>query len=421
MTSIDGHRLLARLAELNEIGATGHGGVTREAYGSLDVEARTLVAGWMTQAGLTPVVDAAANLIGRRAGAGSTGRCLATGSHLDTVVEAGALDGAYGVVAAVEMAEAIRRSGLALHHDLAVTAFANEEGARGTDGMVGSRALIGEVTDAELASLDDDGVALAERLTAAGGDPGELASAAWDASSVAAFVELHVEQGPVLDTGGWNLGVVTGISGRQAVDIEIIGMVNHAGTTPMDLRADALVAAAEVVLEVEALARERTVRVATCGHLQVRPNVRNVVPGRVTVSAELRDESAESLSSARAVLERVVAAIGARRAIEIGVAWRQYVAPIAADDAVLEAISRAAARSGLPWCSLPSGAGHDAQVLGARVPMGMIFVPSTGGVSHSPGEHTEPAHLVAGAQLLVDSVLELDERLIAVPPSSARS
>jgi N-carbamoyl-L-amino-acid hydrolase len=364
----------------------------------------------MLEAGLLPVVDAATNLIGRRRGTSGSERWLATGSHLDTVVEAGALDGAYGVVAAVEAADALRCAG-EWSHGLAVVAFANEEGARGTDGMLGSRALMSAVSPEELQALDDAGVSVAQRLLEAGGDPNAISGSAWDVGSIAGFLELHVEQGPVLDAGGLDLGVVTGIAGRQAVDIEIFGAANHAGTTPMDLRYDALVAAAEVVLGIESLARGGAVRVATCGHLELWPNVRNVVPGRVLVSAELRDQSAGALADARPLVEHAVAAAANSRGLTTSVVWRQYVAPVAADPVLVEVIEQAAARTGLPWCALPSGAGHDAQILGAGIPMGMIFVPSVGGVSHSPREHTEPAHLVAGAQLLVDSMIDLDRRL----------
>ena len=409
--AVDGARLLARLDELAEIGATDAGAVTREAYGPLDVAARDLVASWMVEAGLVVEVDAATNLVGRAAGTAAAGRSLATGSHLDTVVEAGRLDGAYGVVAAVEVADALRRSGSLLAHELVVVAFSNEEGARGTDGMVGSRALVGEVTAEELATPDDVGISLAQRLTEAGGDPAAMAGAQWDAASVAAFVELHVEQGPVLDVDERVLGVVTGITGRQAVDIEIVGAPNHAGTTPMDLRADALVAGAEVVLAVEALARTGVVRVATCGHLQVSPNVRNVVPGRAVVSAELRDQDPGALAAIRPLVEHAVGTVAARRGVTTRVSWGQYVAPIAADPTVVEVIREVAERSGRPWLELPSGAGHDAQILGHRVPIGMIFVPSIGGVSHAAEEHTEPVHLVAGAQLLAESLLALDARL----------
>jgi N-carbamoyl-L-amino-acid hydrolase len=409
--SIDGERLIARLRVLGAIGATERGGVTREAYGPLDVQARNLVAGWMVDAGLATVVDPATNLVGRRLAAEPGGRWLATGSHLDTVVEAGALDGAYGVVAAIEAAHAIQRSGLSLRHGLVAVAFANEEGARGTHGMVGSRAVMGDVAADELAVADDDGVSLADRLTVAGGEPHRLGTAEWDHAGVAAFVELHVEQGPVLDAGGHNIGVVTGITGRQGVDIEIVGAANHAGTTPMDLRRDASSAAAEVMLAIESLGREGAVRVATCGRLEVDPNVRNVVPGRVLLSAELRDQDAGALAGVRDVLQARVADVALHRQVAATVSWGQYIPPTLADGGVVGVIEEAARRSGLRWCTLASGAGHDAQILGRRVPVGMIFVPSVDGVSHSPAERTDPADLVAGAQVLVDTVLGLDEAL----------
>jgi hydantoinase/carbamoylase family amidase len=406
--TVDPERLLARLNELRALGATERGGVTRLAFSALDVEARTLVARWMAEAGLVPEVDAAANLVGRRAGSGPAAGCLSTGSHLDTVVEAGAYDGPYGVVAAVEAAAALLDAGRALQHELVVVVFANEEGARSTAGMSGSRALVGDLPADELASADDGGVSLGQRLADAGGDPTAVGAAAWEPGSVAAFVELHVEQGPVLDQGGRDLGVVSGFTGRLGVDIEVVGQANHAGTTPMDLRQDAVGAAAEVVLAIEALARDGLVRVATCGRLEVTPNVRNVIPGRVVVKAELRDLDDERLLGARPAVERVAAEVAARRGVAISVAWGEHLPPMASAPVVVDALRAAAEASGLPWQELPSGAGHDAQILGRRFPIGMAFVPSAGGISHAPEEHTEPRHLVAGAQLLLDALLRLD-------------
>jgi N-carbamoyl-L-amino-acid hydrolase len=375
------------------------------------VEARAVVEEWMTEAGLDPTVDAATNLVGRRRGASNIGAAVATGSHLDTVVDAGPFDGAYGVVAAVEVASALVRSGSDLYHDLMVVAFANEEGARGTRGMVGSRAVVRDVHADELALPDDDGVALAQRLHEAGGDPEHIASAAWSPGAVAAFVELHIEQGPVLDTADCELGVVTAIAGRLGVDIDIIGAANHAGTTPMHLRHDALTAAADVVLAVEKIAHDRVVRVATVGHINVGPNVRNVVPGRAIVSAELRDEDATTLLGAKPEFELAIYAIAERRGLIITVTWGQYVPPATANHVIVDVIRREAKRSGRSWRELTSGAGHDAQIVGREAPIGMIFVPSIGGISHAPEERTHPAHLVTGAQLLLDAMLAVDDRL----------
>ncbi|QXC61060.1 Zn-dependent hydrolase [Aquihabitans sp. G128] len=403
---VDGERLVARLTELRGIGAAADGGVTREAYGSADVAGRDLVAGWMAEAGLAVEVDGAANLIGRRAG--TTGRWLASGSHLDTVVDGGWLDGAYGVVAAVEVAAALAGRPDA-RHGLAVVAYANEEGARGTQGMAGSRALVGQVDEEELATPDDDGVTLRDRIAAAGAEVARHDDAAWDLAAFDAVVELHIEQGPVLDATGTTLGAVTAITGRQALDVEVLGAANHAGATPMELRHDALAAAAEVVLAIEALPATGAVRVATVGHVTVGPNVRNVVPGRVALSAELRDEDAGRLDAAMALVEAELAPIAEKRGVALRTSWGQRVQPTACDPAVLAVVRRVCAESGRTWTELPSGAGHDAQILGREIPMAMVFVPSRGGLSHTPHEDTAPDDLVAGAQALLDAIVALDD------------
>ncbi|MCU1364832.1 MAG: hypothetical protein JWN39_471 [Ilumatobacteraceae bacterium] len=404
---IDADRLIARLTELRGVGASGGGGVTREAFGVDDVRARDLVGGWMTAAGLTVTVDAAANLVGRRPGPVDT--WMVSGSHLDTVVDGGWLDGAYGVVAAVEVAAALADVSAELAQGLCVVAFANEEGARGTRGMTGSRALVGQLEAAELAALDDGDVSLGDRIAAAGGDPDDLAAAAWDLSRISALVELHIEQGPVLAASGAVLGVVDAITGRQGVDVEIRGAANHAGTTPMALRHDALAAAADFVLAFEQLPNsEDSVRVATCGHLEVRPNVRNVVPGRVVLSAEYRDEDSDRLDAAMPVIQAIADEIATRRSVELALRWGQRVEPTHADPQIVATIERVVASSGAEWVRLPSGAGHDAQILGHHVPMAMIFVPSIGGVSHSPTEDTDHGQLALGARALLDTILALD-------------
>lgn len=402
---VDGDRLVARLRALREIGATPRGGVTREAFDPLDLTARATVQRWMDQAGLDAEVDAAANLVGRRPG--ESGRWLATGSHLDTVVDGGWLDGAYGVVAGVEVASALATAA-PLAHGLLVAAFANEEGARGTDGMTGSRAVVGQLDLAELARPDDSGASLAEWIETAGGDPSAIGAARWPLEHLDAFVEVHVEQGPVLEARGDVLGVVPAITGRQAVDLIVRGRPHHAGSTPMDLRRDALTAAAEAVLTVEALARDGGVRVATSGHLTVEPNVRNVVPGTVVVSAELRDADGSRLEAALGALRTSLDALADARCVTIEVIRGQLVPPTTCATAVVSGVESAAGASGLGWSALPSGAGHDAQILGQHVPSGMIFVPSIGGISHAPDEDTADEHLVAGAQALLDTIVHLD-------------
>lgn len=406
VVAVDGDRLLWRLNELAQLTATPGRGVTREAWSREDVEARVRVAGWMRDAGLHPEVDAATNLIGRSPG--TKGRWLASGSHLDTVVHGGALDGAYGVIAALEVASSLHDAGHTMEHGLLVAAFANEEGARGTAGMTGSYGCIGGLDSSWLDEVDDEGVAVRDRLAGAGGAPDDLASAQWPFSEIDAFVELHIEQGPVLDRSGAQIGVVSGITGRQAVDLRIAGAANHAGTTPMDLRHDALAAAAEVILAVEALPRAGGLRVATCGHLTAVPNVRNVVPGEVVLGVELRDQSTAVLDAAMPELDALLDEIAARRGVAIGRAWGQRVPPKLAAPEIRDSVGRAAAARGFAHLELPSGAGHDAQVIAEAVRTGMIFVPSRVGISHAPEEHTDPADLVAGAQVLVDTLLDLD-------------
>jgi N-carbamoyl-L-amino-acid hydrolase len=406
---LDGARLLGRLDELAAIGATTRGGVTREAWGEGDVAARDLVAGWMRDAGLDPFVDPAANLVGRSPG--RVGRWVASGSHIDTVVDGGRLDGAYGVLAAIEVAASLHDAGHVMDHGYLVAAFANEEGARGTRGMTGSHACIGMAADTPVDETDDDGVTVAERIAAAGGDPTAIAAACWPLGEIDAFVELHIEQGPVLDEVGGAIGVVSGITGRQGLDLVISGAANHAGTTPMALRRDALAAAAEVILAIEAMPGPGRVRVATCGHIAASPNVRNVIPGRTALGIELRDQDAAILDAAMTDVDALLSRVAERRSVTIDAVWGQRVPPVASDPGIISAVRRVADAVGLPWTDLPSGAGHDAQVIGRALPIGMIFVPSIGGVSHSPRERTDPEHLVAGAEVLLRTLLDLDGRI----------
>jgi N-carbamoyl-L-amino-acid hydrolase len=415
---VDGVRLLRRLDELAAVTADGPG-VTRLAYSAHDVAARELVGGWMAQAGLRAEVDAAGNLIGRRRGTSGLPAVLATGSHLDTVVEAGPLDGAYGAVAAVEVAAALHDAGVPLRHDLAVIAFSNEEGARGTPGMVGSLAIAGALSGAQLAEPDDEGISLADRIAAAGGDPAGIAGAAWPPGSLAGFLELHVEQGPVLHRTDTPVAVVSGITGRATLDVTVRGTANHAGTTPMDARRDAAVAAALVVLAVRDLAGPGGVRVATTGALRLDPGVRNVVAGRATVGIDLRDLDDARIAAAIGRLRLGAARIAAQTGTTVDVTARSAVPAVAADPRLAGCVRDAAEHCGLAHVDLPSGAGHDAQLMARLGPVGMVFTPSIDGVSHAPAEATAPEHLVAGADLLCHALLLADARMLAQPAPSS--
>lgn len=402
---IDGARLLARLDELGRIGGTANGGVTRLAYSRDDAEARALVGRWMAEAGLVVHTDAATNTIGRS----GPGPAIVLGSHVDTVVDAGRYDGCYGVVAAIEVADALRRAGTPLRHPLVVVAFANEEGARGTVGFAGSLAAVG--TPPPLDDPCDDGRTLRRLLHEAGGRPDDLASAAWPPGDVVHYVELHIEQGPVLHRAGVTIGAVTGITGRVNAEVVVDGAANHAGTTPMELRRDAAVAAAHVVLAVQSLATDGVVRVATAGHIDVQPGVRNVVPGRALVGIDMRDLDGARLDDALERLGAAADAIGARTHTHVGVRAGARQAGVPTAPPAIDIIEGVARELGLPTMRLPSGAGHDAQVIAALAPVAMIFVPSVDGVSHSPREHTLPTDLVAGADVLLGTVVRLDTDL----------
>ncbi|CAN5560570.1 Zn-dependent hydrolase [soil metagenome] len=411
---IDGDRLIARLDELSKVGGTERGGVTRTAFSPSDVAARELVASWMRTAGLVTEVDAATNLIGSRAAGPHDGPMptnLVMGSHLDTVVEGGHLDGAYGVVAAVEVATTLAEHGHRLGHGLRVVAFADEEGANGTPGMLGSQAIMGVLDPAELERHDDSDIRIADRVLAAGGAPAQIMSAAWDAETIAGYLELHIEQGPVLTDEGLQIGVVEAITGRRIVEVLLTGSSNHAGTTPMHLRQDAMSAAAEVILAVEQLALDGLVRVATCGHIKASPNVRNVVAGHVALGLDIRDVDNERIDAAVAVLRERVVPIAERRSVQIELIDGQGVTAMPCDDGLVGDVTRAAELLSLPSMRMPSGAGHDAQVVARGAPIAMVFVPRRNGLSHNPDEYTEPAALISGANVLLQALLAADERL----------
>lgn len=409
MRRCDGARLAADLAALARIGATPDGGVTRLAFSPEDREARALVASWMRDAGLEVRSDAAGNLIGRREGL-SERRAIAVGSHIDTVPNGGRYDGALGVLAGIECARALAAGGPPLRHALEVIAFANEEGARGSAWLFGSRAVAGLLEPEELGRPDEEGLALADRVAVFTGGPNAIDGARRPPSDFRAYLELHVEQGPMLQALGCPIGVVEGITGRVSMQATFRGAANHAGTTPMDLRRDALVAAAHMVLEVRRLVLdERLARVGTVGQLAVEPNALNIIPGVARVALELRDGSDEVLAAVPERIRRSAEAIATRSGTAVEVHHLGTTRAVPTSPAMQAAIERAAATCGLRTYRLPSGAGHDALAMGHLTEMGMIFVPSAGGVSHSPRESTSAAACVDGCDVLLNAIAETDQ------------
>ncbi|GIH27654.1 Zn-dependent hydrolase [Acrocarpospora phusangensis] len=404
--TVDATRLLDGFERLRAVGATEAGGVSRPAFSSADLRARELVAGFMRRAGLSVTVDEAANLIGTAPARDPRLPALVLGSHLDTVPDGGAYDGACGVIAAVEVARTLRDHDRLLDRPLRVVAFSNEEGIPGAPAMFGSRAVAGRLDPAELDLALPSGARLAELLDAAGGDSAHVERARWTPGSVDSYFELHIEQGPVLDAGGPRIGVVEGISGRLTVEVTVRGRADHGGTTPMHARRDALVAAAQVVLAVRRLAGcHGPVRVATTGDCAVAPGAWNVVPGEATLTVDLRDLSAAAVERGLRRLIGDCAEIARTTGTRIEVTPLQHVPPTPCDPAQQRVIEDVADGLGLPRVTLPSGAGHDAQWIAGLAPTGMIFIPSRGGVSHSPREWTEPGDLVNGANTLLGCAL----------------
>lgn len=405
---VNASRLLRRIEELGRIGITPEGGVTRPAFSAADREAQCYLRDEVAAAGLHSAVDPAGNVIIRQTPGPLPSSAVLLGSHIDTVINGGRLDGAYGVIAALEVLEAVRESGVTPGHELVAVAFANEEGALFQQPFWGSMALSDQRHRLPDNPVDRYGNSLAGPLAQAGGDLARVAQAAWPAGSITAYLELHIEQGPVLEALDIPIGVVTDIVGRRAFDLKIRGQAGHAGTTPMEGRRDAAVAAAQIVLAVERIATtDRLCRVGTAGRLALMPDATNVVPGAATVSVELRDESETRLAAAAEALTGALERIAERTGCVIGITETLRTTPVPADAALGELIVARSEELGLAHTRLASGAGHDAQIMAAVTPMAMIFVPSKDGLSHTPHEDTPPENLVLGAEVLLRVALSV--------------
>ncbi len=409
---VNAARLRARIESLSRFGRRPGGtfehGVTRVAFSEADRGARACLTGWMRAAGLAVRVDEAANMVGRSPGSDDSASPILVGSHIDTVVEAGNFDGALGVVAALEVAEALTGGRGATRHPVEVVVWTNEEGVAYGDGLCGSRAAAGECTDGELDKVWH-GARKADALRSLGGRPDRVGLARRAPGSVHAYLELHVEQGGVLDHAGIPVGIVEGIVAIHRYECVVRGEANHAGTTPMADRRDALIAAARLVEAVRDVATGEPGRqVGTVGRLEVAPNAPNVVPGEVRLTVELRDLSEEKLERLARDLTARAGAIASATGTAIEMVPSSRHQPALASPGVRAAIAEAADALGVAHLSLPSGAGHDAQMVARFAPMGMIFVPSAGGVSHSPRERTSWEDCALGADVLLGSVLGVD-------------
>jgi beta-ureidopropionase / N-carbamoyl-L-amino-acid hydrolase len=405
--TIDGARFQRTLRELACIGADPSGGVSRLGLSGAETEARAYLSEVSRRAGLVPEVDPAGNLLVRRPSADPGLPVLLVGSHTDSVRQGGWLDGAFGVVAALEALTVLVENAVPCRLEPVVVGFANEEGALVQYPFWGSRALAGTLAGAEDA-CDRDGRPASSYLLAAGGDPGRLADAAWPPGRIAGYLELHIEQGRVLEQRHIPIGVVDRIVGRAILEIEVHGESGHPGTTPMADRKDALAAAAQLVLKVESVAAELNMcSTATVGFVDVTPNTTNTIPGAVRLTAEIRDTDPGRIRHSEALLMSMVASVRRERGIEIVVRKAHQSDPVGTDPAIRAAIEQAAQMLGLDWLTMPSGAGHDAQIFAEQLPSAMLFVPSIGGISHHYVEDTRDEDLVLGCQVLADAAAEI--------------
>jgi N-carbamoyl-L-amino-acid hydrolase len=396
--------LLRRLGELAAIGRSAEGACCRLALTDEDRAGRDLVVRWMREAGLDVRIDAIGNIFGRREGAEDIAPVM-TGSHIDTVRTGGIYDGNLGVLGGLEVVRALDDAGIRTRRPLVVGVFTNEEGARFAPDMLGSLAYVGGLPlDEALATVAVDGARLGDELARigyAGAEPLGM-------HRPHAFVELHIEQGPVLDHEGGVIGVVDNLQGISWQEASIVGQSNHAGTTPMRLRHDAGYCAAAIGTFLRQLARELGAgQVCTMGMVQLHPNLINVIAARARVSIDMRNTDEAVLQDAERRLAGFLAGLARDEGVEITTRRLARFEPVTFDPHVADRIDACARRLGYTPRRMTSGAGHDAQMMARIAPTAMIFVPSVRGISHNPAEHTEPAHLAAGVDVLLHTLLDL--------------
>ena len=401
---INVERLVSRIDGLAEMERKDDGSLSRLGLTDADRRGRDQVIQWMHEAGLAVRIDRIGNIIGLRPGRSAVNPVM-TGSHIDTVGNGGRYDGIYGVIAGLEVLQSLREADWVTERPLALTVFTNEEGVRFQPDMMGSLVYAGGLSLAEaLDAKATDGARVGnelQRIGYAGTEPcGELVPHV--------FVELHIEQGPILDMEGGSLGAVENLQGISWQEVTIRGVSNHAGTTPMELRRDAGYCAARIAVFVRELAvRMGASQVGTVGTVRLTPNLINVIANQAVVSVDLRNTSDTLLSAAESEFSAFLAKLAQEEGVAIESRVLVRTQPVIFDSTVVEAIEAVAAELGVPIRRMTSGAGHDAQMMARICPTAMIFVPSVGGISHNPREFTERRHLQIGADALLHTLLRL--------------
>lgn len=404
---IDLQRLKSLLEGVNRFGFDpSTGGYNRVGFSDQDVRCRDWFAAQMAADGLQVSRDCVLNLFGRYGPA--EGACVMAGSHLDTVVNGGAFDGALGVCVALECVRTMKDAGIRPGTAIEVVATSEEEGRFG--GMLGSQTITGTAPPDWIAeACDADGILLADAMRAHGLDPLQITTAARPAGSVKAFLELHIEQGPVLERKAIPIGIAGEVSGVCYLEVELSGTANHSGTTPMNMRADAFAGLAELAASIPGVISEAGTGQSriTIGHVALSPNHPHTIPGKSTFSIILRDTREDVMRTLRALLEGKAARIAESHGLGIRIEERSWLSPVRLDSGIAGRLENLAEMHGIAAMRMPSGAGHDAQTMQAFCPSGLIFVPSRGGISHAPEEHSEWSDIEKGANLFLQALIDL--------------
>lgn len=401
-------RLEKNINELSKFGMQSSGGINRFSFTAEETTANEYVKQCMEEAGLTVSIDSVGNVIGELSG--TEGKApIVIGSHIDTVPHGGKFDGALGVLAAIEVAHSLKDQGIQLTSPLKIVSFKDEEGTRFGFGLFGSRAMTGKLKREELEGKDDQGTSIKEAMLENGYDPKKICEA--KINQAAAYLELHIEQGKVLENENVPVGIVTGIAGPCWKEITVRGLSEHAGATPMPIRQDALVAASEIILNIEQIALKYKDAVATVGKLQVEPNGINVIPGEVTFSLDVRDLDNERCAKIVTEISEMIQEVSEKRGVQSESSGLQAVASVQADAGLQAMIQEAIVSKEIRPVSLVSGAGHDAMNFAGICPIGMIFVRSKDGISHNPLEFSSMDDCEIATDVLYETLLRLDKTL----------
>ncbi len=410
---INKRRLLRDLNAVSRIGIGDHGSVTRLVFSIKELRGRQFLIHQMRQIGLQIHIDRIGNIFGRLDGANAKAPALLVGSHLDTVLHGGKFDGTMGVIAALEAVRTLKEQKLVLQSPVEVVCFVGEESSRFGYSTLGSSLVAGEIRAKDLAhAADSQGTKLEDILTSMGIYRKNLRSMRRDPSTIKAYLELHIEQGPILEAKKKSIGIVTSIAAPTRFRVVLTGQADHSGTTPMEMRKDALVAASEFIVALEKICHrysrmEKGRVVGTVGAIKIEPGVINAIPGKAELSVDIRSITAEAKKRVVRLVQAQIREIAQRRKIQVKILPLREEDPVPLDKGLIHLLKECCEMKNIAYEIMPSGAGHDAMQMAKVTPAGMLFIPSRRGISHSPLEWSEPENICLGAQLLLDSVIRV--------------